>query len=62
MLYFGDDVTDGDAFREIQGWGIGVEVGDGGSPLASHTLPDPPAVWEALQRILEVLDLDGRRS
>jgi trehalose-phosphatase len=62
VIYFGDDVTDGDAFREIQGWGIGVEVGGDNSSLAAYTLPDPPAVWEALQRILAALDADGRRD
>ena len=59
VIYFGDDVTDGDAFREIQGCGIGVEVGGANSSLAAYTLPDPPAVWEALQRILAALEADG---
>lgn len=61
VIYFGDDVTDGDAFREIRGWGIGVEVGGADSSLAAYTLPDPTAVGETLQRILETLDADGGR-
>jgi trehalose-phosphatase len=56
VVYFGDDVTDADAFRELQGIGVGVEVGSSDSAFAHYTLPDPPAVWEVLQRILESLE------
>jgi len=58
VMYFGDDVTDADAFRELRSAGIAVEVAGCDSPLAHYTLPDPSAVWEVLQRILVALDLD----
>ena len=56
VIYFGDDVTDADAFRELQGTGIGVEIGGKDPSLAHYTLPDPSAVWNVLQKILSVLD------
>jgi trehalose-phosphatase len=59
VIYFGDDVTDEDAFRELQGSGIGVEVGPRSSTFAHYTLPDPGAVWEALQRIQNVVDSEA---
>jgi len=59
VIYFGDDATDEDAFRELRATGIAVEVGAPGSALAHYTLPDPGAVWEALQRIQEALDSEA---
>lgn len=54
MLYFGDDLTDRDAFRTLRRWGVSVAVGpDEG--LAEYTLPDPGAVRESLGRIEEIL-------
>ncbi len=50
-LYFGDDQTDRDAFRELQRIGVSVEVGSGDSSLADYTLPDPRAVLDCLRRI-----------
>ena len=55
VVYFGDDLTDRDVFRTLQGIGISVEVGTGHSTLAPYTLPHPDAVWEVLVRLLEVL-------
>jgi trehalose 6-phosphate phosphatase len=55
IVYFGDDVTDRDVFRTLQGVGISVEVGTRHSTLAPYTLPDPGAVWEVLGRLIEVL-------
>jgi len=54
-IYFGDDQTDRDAFRELQKIGISVEVGGGESSTADYTLPDPAAVLEWLGRIREEL-------
>jgi trehalose 6-phosphate phosphatase len=51
-LYFGDDLTDRDVFRELKGSGISVEVGGGDSGLADFTLPTPEAVTEILGRLL----------
>jgi trehalose-phosphatase len=51
ILYFGDDVTDRDAFRELKGVGVSVEVGGGASSIADFTLPDPVAVLETLVQI-----------
>jgi len=44
-LYVGDDVTDEDAFRALDGRGIGVLVAPGPQPsAASYRLPGPAAV------------------
>ena len=51
IVYFGDDVTDRDAFRELRQVGISVEVGGGDSPLADYTVSGPAAVVELLKRI-----------
>jgi trehalose-phosphatase len=51
ILYFGDDLTDRDAFRELRGIGISVEVGGGDSSIADFTLPDPASVLETLMNI-----------
>jgi trehalose-phosphatase len=51
VLYFGDDVTDRDAFRELRGVGISVEVGGGEASLADFTLPDPASVIAIMLRI-----------
>ena len=53
VAYFGDDITDRDAFRELRTGGIAVEVGRSDSPLAPYTLPDPDSVVEVLGRMLE---------
>lgn len=50
-IYFGDDVTDRDAFREVRHGGLSVEVGVEETVLADHTLKDPAAVAEALRRL-----------
>ena len=51
ILYFGDDLTDRDAFRMLQGLGLSVQVGDRKDSLADYMLPDPASVVEALGRI-----------
>ncbi|MGH7546717.1 MAG: bifunctional alpha,alpha-trehalose-phosphate synthase (UDP-forming)/trehalose-phosphatase [Gemmatimonadales bacterium] len=50
-LYIGDDVTDQDAFRSLQGIGrsICVEHPAGGGSGADYTLPDPEAVMQLLR-------------
>jgi trehalose-phosphatase len=55
ILYFGDDLTDRDAFRELRGVGVSVEVGGGSSSIADYTLPHPDAVVETLRRIQSAL-------
>ncbi len=55
VLYFGDDLTDRDAFRELRGVGVSVEVGARDSGLTDFTLPDPPAVGTVLRRIVDLL-------
>jgi trehalose-phosphatase len=55
-IYFGDDLTDHDAFRELRDSGLTVSVGDGEPPLAHYALPDPDAVAEVLGLILSVLN------
>jgi len=51
ILYFGDDVTDRDAFRELRGVGVSIEVGGASSSIADYTLPHPEAVVETLRRL-----------
>lgn len=51
VFYFGDDVTDRDAFRALRGLGITVQVGSDDAGLADYTLAEPRAVLEVLQRI-----------
>ncbi len=60
-VYLGDDVTDEDAFRAIDGWGIGVAVGaEGPQETAAHyRLADVAAVGPFLDRLAE--RLDGRK-
>lgn len=49
-IYFGDDVTDEDAFRALPGWnGIGVKVGDGPT-AATCRIPDPASLHAWLLR------------
>jgi trehalose-phosphatase len=55
IMYFGDDLTDRDAFRELRGVGVSVEVGGGSSSIADYTLPYPDAVVETLRRIHSAL-------
>jgi trehalose 6-phosphate synthase/phosphatase len=51
-VYVGDDDTDEDAFRALQGLGITFCVGRAERPtLASHRLPDVPAVGTLLRWI-----------
>lgn len=49
-LYFGDDMTDRDAFRALQNVGISVAVGTE-TDLADYFLEGPPAVIGILARI-----------
>jgi alpha,alpha-trehalase len=56
VLYFGDDLTDRDAFRELWGVGVSVEVGGGESSIADFTLPDPKAVLATLSKIRSHLE------
>ncbi|MCB1991655.1 MAG: trehalose-phosphatase [Geminicoccaceae bacterium] len=60
-VYIGDDVTDEDAFRAIEGWGIGIAVGQDGpqSTAAHYRLADVAAVGHFLDRLAE--RLDGRK-
>jgi trehalose-phosphatase len=51
VLYFGDDITDRDAFRELQRVGVSVQVGGAPSQLTDYTVRDPDAILEALERI-----------
>jgi trehalose-phosphatase len=48
-LYFGDDVTDEDAFRSLRGIGKSVRVGPETHTAADFTLPDPESVVDLLR-------------
>lgn len=52
-LYLGDDVTDEDAFRELEGRGIGILVAEAPRPTAArYSLRDPEEVRAFLERLL----------
>jgi trehalose 6-phosphate phosphatase len=50
VVYFGDDVTDEDAFPRLQGPDVSVKVGSGAS-AASHRIADPLEVARRLARL-----------
>lgn len=51
-LYFGDDVTDRDAFRVLRRSGVTVQVGaTDDTRAAEYSLEDPRNVWEVLRRV-----------
>jgi trehalose-phosphatase len=62
VVYFGDDISDRDVFRELRGTGISVEVGATEPALAHYSLPDPAAVWDVLTRMLEALGAKRPKS
>jgi trehalose 6-phosphate phosphatase len=51
-IYFGDDRTDFDAFRELREVGITIAVGDISAHLAHYTLPSPIEVVDTLTKIV----------
>jgi trehalose 6-phosphate phosphatase len=52
VLYLGDDVTDEDAFRAVEGVGVAIAVGDGPPQTAAHwRLADVDAVGRFLDRL-----------
>lgn len=51
VIYLGDDLTDRDAFRELRGGGVSVEVGVSDTAVADYTLRDPGEVAELLRRL-----------
>ncbi len=50
-IYLGDDVTDEDAFKELNGKGIGIKIDESGinSTNADYWLKDPAEVEKFLQ-------------
>lgn len=56
-LYIGDDLTDEDAFRAIDGNGVTVVVGDHGQATAAqYSLADVPEVVAFLDGLVELFD------
>ncbi|MGH7906591.1 MAG: trehalose-phosphatase [Candidatus Binataceae bacterium] len=55
-VYFGDDLTDEDAFRALQGRGITVIVGDIGPTAAEYWVESPQAVGDMLAGMAATLD------
>lgn len=51
MVYIGDDRTDEDAFRLLEGMAVTIRVGRGGRTLARRRLPDVAAVWDFLRSL-----------
>lgn len=55
-IYFGDDVTDEDAFRELAGDGLGFVVLDAPRPTAAHfSLADPGEVRLLLEALADAI-------
>jgi trehalose-phosphatase len=54
-VYFGDDLTDEDAFRELEGYGITVLVGKPRTSAARYRVEDPSEVTRVLKTIVLVL-------
>jgi trehalose-phosphatase len=48
--YFGDDVTDEDAFKVLHRLGITVVVGDGRRSSAMMALRNVPDVWKLIRK------------
>lgn len=64
-VYVGDDLTDEDVFRVLEGRGVGVVVrgeGDGRPTAARWSLQDPSAVREFLDEIARAIARGGIRS
>jgi len=55
-VYFGDDKTDEDAFRALEGRGLTVRVGRPAATAAALRLPGVPAVGAALRAILALAE------
>ena len=54
-LYFGDDVTDRDAFRAIKGRGISIFVGNPGKDIkADYFLKSPKDVEKVIEKLIEL--------
>ena len=55
-LAIGDDLTDEDMFAAVEGWGLGVIVGDPGRPTrATHRVADHLEAARLLEAILGIL-------
>jgi trehalose-phosphatase len=54
-FYFGDDVTDDDVFRVLQGTGVCVRVGRRPSRLAEFSIAGPNDLLDVLSRISSIL-------
>ncbi|RBY76490.1 trehalose-phosphatase [Blastococcus sp. TF02-09] len=54
VLYLGDDVTDEDVFRVLDGDDVGVKVG-AGETAAAYRVADPPAVRALLEHLADLL-------
>ncbi len=62
-VYIGDDESDEDAFRVLQGRGVGIKVGDPAMPTAAAGfLPDCVAVRNFLETWVEIAASTCRRS
>lgn len=57
-LYVGDDLTDEDAFRALQDFGIGIVVGDVSRPTAAqYMVKDPDEVGHFLAHLSALLEI-----
>jgi trehalose 6-phosphate phosphatase len=54
VIYLGDDVTDEDVFRLLDGDDVGVKVG-AGETAAAHRVADPAAVRALLEQLADLL-------
>ena len=61
-VYFGDDTTDEDAFRELREDGVTIRVGRACRSWAQFRVDSPVKVVAALGELLAKLNTDGRPS
>jgi trehalose 6-phosphate phosphatase len=61
-VYFGDDVTDEDAFRELAAQGISVLVGEPRPSAARYRVDGPAEVVRVLKAIAAALEGGARRN
>ncbi len=58
-IYFGDDMTDEDAFKALRGSGVTVAVGEKPCPSAMITISEISTVWKLIGDLIKLLASSG---